>query len=106
MSDNTELIAQLRSYNEELTSYDAFLSVMLPDAADALAEQAVAIETVRKLLARKSHDLLDPELKDGWVTLDALREPCNCGWGGIHDPDNLRCQKNSTREPTMTGDNQ
>jgi hypothetical protein len=23
---------------------------------------------------------------------------CNCGWGGEHDPDNPRCQKNTTPE--------
>lgn len=21
-------------------------------------------------------------------------EPCNCGWGGVHDPDNPRCDRN------------
>lgn len=46
----------------------------LETARHALSVQNPAIASVRKLLARKSHDLMDPELMDGWKLLDGMRE--------------------------------
>lgn len=67
------------------------------------AEQRVVADQYDAYLAS---DRLDPAWVAGWHAainhathaLGRFKEDCTCGWGGVHDPDNPRCDLNSPPE--------
>lgn len=76
MSDTADLIVRARAaVRSGARNHD--LLTALADALEAAEARIAELEAEHR------------------VSTDASLVPdCNCGWGGVHDPDNPRCEAN------------
>jgi len=76
-------------------AFDRWLTQVIAEAkAEALWDAANAAEDSDPI----EHPFVGLDEFTAWLRNRAASEtegkPCTCGWGGQHDPDNPRCEKN------------